>query len=191
MTVPLLEPMTPADIPAVMAIERAAYTSGWPTTAFERELTTNALARYLVVRGTLPSDAEPPPLIAFGGLWLMVDQAHIVTIAVHPDHQRRGYGRLVLHGLVELAAASAMESVTLEVRVSNVAARALYRAYGFYEVGLRKRYYADNHEDAIIMTTEPLDSAAYRARLERLRDELAARFPGGYIARHLEAARPA
>jgi ribosomal-protein-alanine N-acetyltransferase len=84
-----------------------------------------------------------------------------------------------------------MESVTLEVRVSNVAARALYRAYGFYEVGLRKRYYADNHEDAIIMTTEPLDSAAYRARLERLRDELAARFPGGYIARHLEAARPA
>ncbi|WP_322819503.1 ribosomal protein S18-alanine N-acetyltransferase [Tepidiforma sp.] len=191
MTVPRLEPMAPDDIPAVIAIEQAAYTTGWPTTAFERELTVNALARYLVVRPATPVEAGGHPLVAFGGLWLMVDQAHIVTIAVHPDHQRRGYGRLVLHGLVELAAASAMQSVTLEVRVSNHAARALYRTYGFYEVGLRKRYYADNHEDAIIMTTEPLDSPAYRQRLARLRAELDARFPAGYIARHLEAARPA
>lgn len=191
MTVPRLEPMAPDDIPAVIGIEQAAYTTGWPTTAFERELTVNALARYLVVRPGTLVEAGAHPLVAFGGLWLMVDQAHIVTIAVHPDHQRRGYGRLVLHGLVELAAASSMQSVTLEVRVSNHAARALYRTYGFYEVGLRKRYYADNHEDAIIMTTEPLDSPAYRQRLARLRAELDARFPAGYIARHLEAARPA
>ncbi|WBL35221.1 hypothetical protein O0235_10520 [Tepidiforma flava] len=70
-----------------------------------------------------------------------------------------------------------MESVTLEVRVSNEAARALYRRYGFYEVGIRKRYYADNHEDAIIMTTERLDSPPYRERLERLRADLAAPVP--------------
>lgn len=187
MHLPSLEPMTPADIPAVIAIERAAYTSGWPTTAFERELTANALARYLVARDGLPG--APP--VAFGGLWLMVDQAHIVTIAVRPECQRRGFGRLVLHGLVELAAAAGMESVTLEVRVSNEAARALYRRYGFYEVGIRKRYYADNHEDAIIMTTERLDSPPYRERLERLRDDLAARFPAGYTARHLDAVQPA
>ncbi len=174
--------MAPADIPAVMAVERAAYTSGWPTTAFERELTTNAMARYLVARAPAPA----PAVVAFGGLWLMVDQAHIVTIAVLPELQRRGYGRLVLHGLVELAAASGMDSVTLEVRPSNQAARALYRRYGFYEVGLRKRYYADNHEDAIIMTTEALDSPAYLQRLERLRAELESRFPAGIDARHLE-----
>lgn len=177
--------MAPADIPAVIAVERAAYTSGWPTTAFERELTSNAMARYLVAR---PSTADHA-VVAFGGLWLMVDQAHIVTIAVLPGMQRRGFGRLVLHGLVELAAAAGMESVTLEVRPSNEAARALYRRYGFYEVGLRRRYYADNHEDAIIMTTEALDSPAYQQRLERLRTELEARFPAGIEARHLEPAR--
>ena len=71
-----------------------------------------------------------------------------------------------------------MASATLEVRESNTAARALYRAYGFYEVGLRTRYYADNHEDAIIMTTEELGSAAYQARLATLSESLAARFPG-------------
>ncbi len=179
--------MTPADIPAVIAIERAAYSAGWPTTVFERELTTNALARYLIAREGPPG--APP--VAFGGVWLMVDQAHVVTIAVRPECQRRGFGRLVLHGLVELATLAGMESVTLEVRPSNEPARALYRRYGFYEVGIRKRYYADNHEDAIIMTTEPLDTPAYRARLARLRSELGARFPAGFTARHLEAVLPA
>ena len=188
MPVPVLEPMQPADIPDVIAVERAAYTAGWPTTAFERELTTNAMARYLVVR---EDSAPASPLVAFGGLWLMVDQAHIVTVAVRPELQRRGYGRLVLHGLIELAHAAGMDSVTLEVRVSNDAARALYRRYGFYEVGVRKRYYADNREDAIIMTTEALASPAYRQRLERLRTELDSRFPEGYIARHLEAVQSA
>ncbi|PFG74026.1 ribosomal protein S18-alanine N-acetyltransferase [Tepidiforma thermophila] len=188
MPVPVLEPMQPADIPDVIAVERAAYTAGWPTTAFERELTANAMARYLVVRA---DSAPASPLVAFGGLWLMVDQAHIVTVAVRPELQRRGYGRLVLHGLIELANAAGMDSVTLEVRVSNDAARALYRRYGFYEVGVRKRYYADNREDAIIMTTEALASPAYQQRLERLRAELAARFPGGFISRHLEAVRTA
>jgi len=188
MPVPLLAPMQPDDIPEVIAVEREAYTAGWPATAFERELTANAMARYLVVR---EDSAAPSPIVAFGGLWLMVDQAHIVTVAVIPEARRRGYGRLVLHGLIELAHAAGMDSVTLEVRVSNDAARALYRRYGFYEVGVRKRYYADNREDAIIMTTEALASPAYQQRLERLRAELAERFPGGYIARHLEAVRTA
>lgn len=175
--------MAPADIPEVIAVERAAYTAGWPTTAFERELTANTMARYLVAR----SPARDHALVAFGGLWLMVHQAHIVTVAVRPECRRLGFGRLIVHGLVELATEAAMDSVTLEVRVSNEAARALYRAYGFYEVGVRKRYYADNHEDAIIMTTESLNSPAYRQRLERLRADLLQRFPAGIEFRHLES----
>ncbi|WP_322796490.1 ribosomal protein S18-alanine N-acetyltransferase [Tepidiforma sp.] len=183
---PVLAPMAPSDIPEVIAVERAAYTSGWPTTAFERELTANTMARYLVAR----SPAAQGAIVAFGGLWLMVDQAHIVTVAVRPEYRRLGFGRLIVHGLVELAAEAAMDSVTLEVRVSNEAARALYRTYGFYDVGVRKRYYADNHEDAIIMTTERLDSPAYRRRLERLRAELLRRFPARIEFRHLQSPSP-
>jgi ribosomal-protein-alanine N-acetyltransferase len=79
---------------------------------------------------------------------------------------------------VEVAIDHGMVEATLEVRESNEAARALYRAYGFYEVGRRKRYYPDNREDAVIMTTEELTGAAYQARLARLRAELETRFPG-------------
>lgn len=165
--------MEPGDIPEVMALERAAYSKGWPATAFERELTQNAMARYVVLR-----ESGTGRMLAFGGLWLMVGEAHIVTVAVIPEEQRRGYGRAVVHGLIELAADSGMEAATLEVRVSNEAARALYRTYGFYEVGSRKRYYSDNGEDAVIMTTEGLATAAYQQRLARLARELEKRFPG-------------
>lgn len=165
--------MQPGDIADVMAVERAAYTHGWPQTAFERELTQNGMARYIVLR-----EPDEGRIVAFGGLWLMVDEAHIVTVAVLPELQRRGYGRAVVHGLVTLAARSAMDYATLEVRVSNEAARALYRDYGFYEVGKRKRYYSDNGEDAVIMTTEALANAAYRERLARLAALLEERYPG-------------
>ena len=165
--------MGPGDIPEVMALERAAYSRGWPATAFEHELTKNAMARYVVLR-----DGDTHRMLAFGGVWLMVGEAHIVTVAVLPDEQRRGLGRAVVHALVDLAAEAGMEVATLEVRVSNEAAKALYRTYGFYEVGTRKRYYSDNGEDAVIMTTEALDSAHYKERFSRLAGVLEERFPG-------------
>ena len=167
--------MQASDLPAVLAVERAAYELGWPATSFERELTHNQMARYLVVEATSPGG--PSAVAGFGGIWLMVDQAHVVTIAVHPDHRRRGFGRLLVHALVDVAIENAMTSATLEVRASNSIARSLYSAYGFYEVGLRKRYYADNHEDAIIMTTEEFASEAYRKRLATLEGALASRYP--------------
>jgi ribosomal-protein-alanine N-acetyltransferase len=160
--------MTPDDVPAVAPIERVAFEAGWPTT-LEHELRANGAARYVVAE-----EASVPA--AFGGLWLQFDQAHIVTVAVEPGKRRRGFGRLVVHGLIEVAAAMAMHDATLEVRESNAAARALYRTYGFFEVGRRRRYYADNGEDAVIMTSEPLDSRPYRERLARLRGVLAERF---------------
>jgi ribosomal-protein-alanine N-acetyltransferase len=155
----------------VMAVERAAYDSGWPTTAFERELTQNPMARYVVLR-------EAERITGFAGLWLMVDEAHVVTVAVLPEARGRGFGAALVHALVTVAIEHEMSVATLEVRESNEAARALYRRYGFYEVGLRKRYYADNHEDAVIMTTEDLRSEPYQRRLAELAARLEERHPG-------------
>ncbi len=157
----------------VMAVERAAYSAGWPSTAFERELTQNAMARYVVLR-----ESADGPVAGFGGIWLMVDEAHVVTVAVLPDVRGKGYGRALVHGLLNVAIEHNMALATLEVRTSNEAARALYRAYGFYEVGVRKRYYSDNHEDAVIMTTEDIQGPAYRERLEQLGLALAKRYEG-------------
>ena len=120
-------------------------------------------------------ETEPPPphelVVGFVGVWLMAEEAHIVTIAVRPDYRRRGVGELLLIAALELAALNNRSLVTLECRASNLAAQTLYEKYGFRQVGVRPRYYSDNHEDAIIMTTEPIHSAAYRAHFQRLKGE--------------------
>jgi ribosomal-protein-alanine N-acetyltransferase len=170
---PILSSLQPGDIPEVEAIEVASFESGWSPTAFQRELESNRLARYLVVRE--PARAE---IAGVAGLWLVVDEAHVVTVAVRPELRRAGYGRLLVHALIELARAEGMANATLECREANEAARNLYRDYGFYEVGRRVRYYADNNEDAIIMTTEKLESPAYRERLQRLASKLESLWPG-------------
>jgi ribosomal-protein-alanine N-acetyltransferase len=169
---PVIAKMQPADMADVVAVERASYAAGWPSTAFERELTQNAMARYVVLR-----DGDRSRIKGFAGLWLMVDEAHVVTVAVLPEVRRRGYGRALVHGLMAIAVGHEMAMATLEVRESNTAARALYRTYGFYEVGERKKYYSDNHEDAVIMTTEDIQSEAYQRRLSDLGDRLHETFP--------------
>ncbi len=170
---PQLAHLRPGDIPEVEAIEGASFEAGWTATAFKREMETNRLARYVVVR-----EPERGDMVGFAGLWLVVDEAHVVTVAVRPDQRRNGYGRLLVHGLLGLARAEGMANATLECRESNEPARRLYREYGFYEVGRRQRYYADNNEDAVIMTTEALDSPAYQERLERLASRLESTWPG-------------
>ncbi len=102
------------------------------------------------------------------GLWYMVDEAHIVAIATHPAYRRRGIGERLLARALELARERDAKTVTLEVRVSNEPAQRLYEKYGFRRVGLRPRYYTDNGEDALIMTTPPLDDPAYEELLEHL-----------------------
>lgn len=173
----LLRMMRADDVPEVMAIERASFEAGWPATAFERELSQNQMARYIVAERPAPG-MEQGSIAGFAGLWLMLDEAHVVTVAVLPHMRGRGIGRLLVHGLIELARESAMSVATLECRVSNAVARRLYSGYGFYEVGVRKRYYSDNQEDAVIMTTEELASPAYERRLTRLASHLQAMIPG-------------
>ena len=166
-----LRPMEPRDMASVLAVEQSAFAAGWPATAFQNELTQNKMARYIV----LEDGAE---VTGFGGLWLMLDEAHVVTVAVRPERRRAGLGGLIVHGLLLVAQSHEMDVATLECRVSNLAARALYARYGFYEVGLRRKYYADNQEDAVIMTTESLASAAYQERLRSLEGELELLLPG-------------
>jgi ribosomal-protein-alanine N-acetyltransferase len=157
--------MTVADLPAVHGIEHASFTTPWPDDAYRSEIESNRLASYLVAR-------VGDQVVGFAGIWLMVDEAHITTFAVHPDWRRRGIGERLLLTLLDVSLARHAREATLEVRLSNVAARRLYEKYGFLPVGLRPRYYTDNGEDALIMTTEPLAGEAMRGRIDRLRAAL-------------------
>ncbi|HKG56063.1 MAG TPA: ribosomal protein S18-alanine N-acetyltransferase [Candidatus Limnocylindrales bacterium] len=159
--------MTLADLPAVHAIEQASFTTPWPPHAYRSELETNRLATYIVAR--LDDD-----VVGYAGMWLMLDEAHITTFAVHPGWRRRRIGERLLLTLLDVAVSRRAREATLEVRLSNLAARRLYEKYGFRPVGLRPRYYSDDNEDALIMTTDRLDDARMRRRVERLREELSA-----------------
>jgi ribosomal-protein-alanine N-acetyltransferase len=165
-----IAPMTLDDVPAVQAIERASFTTPWPDEAYRSEIQSNRLATYIVAR--LGDD-----LVGFGGLWIMVDEAHITTFAVHPAWRRRGIGERLLMALLDVALAQRAREATLEGRLSNLPARRLYEKYGFRPVGVRARYYSDDGEDALIMTTEALSSEAMEARLARLRAALEAAGP--------------
>jgi ribosomal-protein-alanine N-acetyltransferase len=151
-------PMRLADVGAVLEIERLSFSAPWPAFAFEQELTANRLAHYRVAR-------VGDRVVAFGGIWLMVDEAHITTFGVHPDHRRRGIGRLLLLRLAEAALELGSARMTLEVRVSNEAAQALYRSFGFRVSGRRIAYYSDDGEDALVMTTPELRGSAMQVLL--------------------------
>ena len=166
--------MTLSDIPDVVAIENVSYSMTWPPKAYDYELQKNELAHYFVLRATLPprfspiqeAGSEPVgQIIGLGGFWLMADEIHINTIAIHPRWRRQGLGEWILVTLLEEGQALGGTVATLEVRPSNHSARALYRKYNFRQVGCRRRYYSDNNEDALILTTPPLTSQDYQAML--------------------------
>jgi ribosomal-protein-alanine N-acetyltransferase len=165
-----IRPMTLADLPAVQRIEHASFTTPWPPQAYRQELEANRLAAYLV--GSIGDE-----VVAYGGIWLMVDEAHVTTFAVHPGYRRRRIGERLLLSLLDLSLERHAREATLEVRLSNLGARRLYEKYGFRPVGIRPRYYSDNQEDALIMTTEPLASARMRERIAGLRAALDAAPP--------------
>ena len=106
--------------------------------------------------------------LGYVGLWFGADEAHVTDIAVRKGWRGRGIGELLMIGAVEMARLRSCRFITLEVRVSNVVAQSLYAKYGFKEAGMRRGYYIDNHEDAIIMTTDSIESQAYRDNVERL-----------------------
>lgn len=164
----VVDRMTVADLPAVHEIERESFSTPWPEHAYRQELEQNRLAHYLVAR-------YGDRIVGFAGTWMMVDEAHVTTFATRASWRRQGVGERLLIALLDLAIARGANEATLEVRPTNVAARRLYEKFGFKVVGVRPRYYTDNNEDALIMTTDPLEDRPMQELIAALRREVAAR----------------
>jgi len=157
----IIERMLTDDVPAVMAVDRLCFPTPWSENAYRSEMG-NVSAHYLVAR--LPARAgragaaREGRLVGFAGGWIVMDEAHITTIGVHPDYRRRGIGEQLFTALLEEARARGVRRATLEVRESNRGAQSLYAKYGFVPIARRRRYYSDTDEDAIVMWVEDLQS---------------------------------
>ncbi|NEU27156.1 ribosomal protein S18-alanine N-acetyltransferase [Paenibacillus ottowii] len=132
------------DIPDVLEIEHEAFTLPWTEEAFRNELTMNHFAKYMIME--LNGRA-----IGYAGMWTIMDEAHITNIAVREAYRGRKFGDKLLDELMQTASYLGMERMTLEVRVTNRIAQGLYEKKGFKPAGVRKGYYSDNNEDAVIM----------------------------------------
>lgn len=172
-----IERMTAADVAQVMPIDQASFSSPWPEIAFLQELNSKT-AHFFVARPIAPRDSgasghsamkvllrrlkgqgdRQPPIIGYAGMWMFFDEAHIATIATHPDWRGQGVGEQLLLFLIDVARTLNAIFITLEVRTSNVTAQRMYLKHGFEETGRRKRYYHDNGEDALIMTKELMNA---------------------------------
>lgn len=138
------EAMRLRDLDEVLAIEHSSFPTPWSRASYHRELVVNGYATYLVGR----IDGR---LASYGGMWVVLDEAHITNIAVHPQFRGRGLGWLTLTALEARARELEASRMTLEVRVSNHVARRLYEKAGFRGTGVRRNYYSDTGEDAIVM----------------------------------------
>jgi ribosomal-protein-alanine N-acetyltransferase len=166
-----VRPLRAEDIPQVSRIDREAFPTMLPPADFGREMQ-NPLAHYIVAEQVDARDE----LAGFAGFWLMAGEAHIVNLAVREHHQQQGIGELLLLSLIKLAAHNETKMITLEVRASNDVARKLYAKYGFSIRGIRKGYYSDDREDAIIMTVDDIASPDYHRRLKQLETAYNARW---------------
>ena len=160
-----IEAMAAADLPEVLRIEGLSFSTSWPMNAFANEIRDNKLAHYFVGR----IDGH---VVAYGGIWVILEDSHITTIAVHPDCRRRKLGEEMLLTLLDRAIAEGASWITLEVRESNDAAQRLYRKYGFTTVSTRRGYYSDNGENALVMWAGNLKGELYAARVRVLRAAL-------------------
>jgi [ribosomal protein S18]-alanine N-acetyltransferase len=143
---------TAEDIDAMTELDATCFAAPWSRASFEAELTTNQLAWYLVAEELISEGVGL--IIGYAGLWAIEDEGHITNVAVHPDYRRMHLGHILVEMLIDRTRKEGLKRFTLEVRVSNHAAIALYEQFGFVSAGLRKGYYEDNNEDAMIMWLE-------------------------------------
>ena len=137
-------PMTSAELEDISRLEKLCFSLPWSRESLRLEVEENKCARYFTVRAN-------GKVVGYGGMWLILDEAHITNIAVHPDYRNRGFGRMIMQTLMQEASRLGIERMTLEVRVSNRPAIHLYESMGFERGGVRKGYYSNNREDALIM----------------------------------------
>jgi ribosomal-protein-alanine N-acetyltransferase len=194
--------MTKEDLPQVRDIDKEAFPTQWPPVNYRSELQ-NKLAHYMVVlkegefiqtkieprlgifsrikslfsgRKPVAQMVREALVVGFGGCWLMADEDHITELAVRESHRRQGIAHLLMVALIELGLRYRTRLATLEVRASNLEAQNLYKKFGFEKVGLRKAYYNDNKEDALIMTVNNITVPSYQMHLARIKKELLARW---------------
>lgn len=136
--------MTIHEVDAVYEIEKQSFTLAWTKEAFEQEMLKNEFAYYV-----LAETAEG--IVGYCGMWLVMDEAHITNIAISPKERGKKFGEALMREAMETAKAQGARLMTLEARVSNIAALNLYKKLGFQNGGIRKGYYTDNQEDAIVM----------------------------------------
>ena len=144
--------MTLNDLDAVAAIEAATFPTPWSRDSFRQELERNVAARYLVAE----MDGQ---VIGYAGAWIILDESHITNIAIEESRRGLGYGRALTTALMQYLSNLGAAYATLEVRRSNLRAQNLYKSLGFVELGVRKRYYEDNREDALIMVCDHMPAA--------------------------------
>lgn len=160
-------PMMVADLAQVSALEVDAFPAPRSAAFYQQEITQNRYATYRVLHAMAAQpDSTALTVVAYGGYWLMGEDAHIVSIAVAPGWRRRDLAAWLMLELIETARQQGAELVTLEMRINNRAAAALYRKLGFQEVGRRKRYYRDNDEDALLFSLEGLQEAQTQQQLK-------------------------
>lgn len=190
MLLPTITPLTLDDLDVVMALERICFKDPWTRRMYLTDLTENELATYRALRLPLGdaawqiangklreaaagqafsgAPAASGPILAYGGFWLMVDEAHIATIATRPEWRGCGLGALLMLELLDRAIEQGARTSTLEVRAGNISAQRLYEKLGYAIAGQRRRYYR-NGEDGLLMTTPELTAPAMQARLAAAR----------------------
>lgn len=139
-------------IPGVLQIEQVSFPTPWTRQSFTYEITQNNFACYQIVLD------EQEKVVAYAGMWLILDEAHITNIAVHPNCRGNKLGKVLMLEMMRQAVLRGAVRMTLEVRPSNYKARKLYEKLGFKERGLRKKYYTDTNEDAVIMWVDLVKS---------------------------------
>jgi ribosomal-protein-alanine N-acetyltransferase len=154
-------PMRRRHLKSVVAIEQQVFPTPWSLGLYLSELSAGPTRAYVVAR----AGGE---VVGYAGLMMAVGEAHVTTIGVDPRWQRRGIGRLLMLELARIARERGGEDLTLEVRVTNTGAQALYYEFGFAPAGIRKNYYAEVNEDALVMWAHDIQSPEYTARLEEI-----------------------
>lgn len=140
----IIRKMEEKDLDRIMEVEKGAFTTPWTRESFLLEIRKNQLAIYLI--------AEADGIVvAYGGIWLILDEGHITNIAVDKEYRGLGIGEKILEGLIDICKLKKITSMTLEVRANNEPAKMLYKKHGFTEYGRRLNYYADENQDAIVM----------------------------------------
>jgi ribosomal-protein-alanine N-acetyltransferase len=186
--------MQATDVSAVVDIDRQSFTPSWSTGTFHFEINQSLVSHMAVLEHRTPRPAvglrhwlntlrgqqdalvDSAEILAFGGLWRIEDEAHISTIASHPEQRGKKYGEIVLAGMVRRSLTLRAQYIVLEVRVSNVVAQNLYLKYGFEIVDVRKNYYQHNREDAYDMRLH-FDKPGVTERVEELYAALQAQMP--------------